>query len=358
MNKKLFYILPLTCMLIGSLYYAVLLSGMYVSTTKFAVRGGEKLIGGDFLSLLGGLSSSTSSDSYIITEYIQSIDMLKSVDDKLQLREHYSHSGIDFLSRLDSSATLEDYIDYWESIVRVSYDSTTGILTVETRAYTPEVAQSMGVEIIVKSEELMNRMNDRVQMDTVHQAGKEIKLAEKRYAEARRALNTFRSLSSDIDPTATVETRFRIIAELESRISSLMTELKTQKQFMKEDSIAVRVMQGNLEELQSQLAVERMRLTGKTGPKTLVLLDQYETLSIENEFARNYYLSALGAMEAARVQAEAKSVYLEAFQHPTLPSETTYPDRLLSVLLVIVVVGMGYALLLLVIAAVKEHIGV
>lgn len=358
MIKKIGHIAAAALIVLGVAYYLFFMTGMYVSTAKFAVRGGRTAVGGDIMSLLGGMGSSTSRDSYIVAEYIKSLDMLETVNDKLGLHAHYTSKKIDVLSRLKKDATLDEYLKFWRSVVQVSFDSTTGILSVEVKAYTPQMAHNIATEILSQSEALMNRMNDRVQSDTMRQATREMERAEARYAKARKALTTFRATNSELDPTASAENQFRIIAQLEGKISNLMVELQTHKQFMKTDSVQIRMLQGNLAELRQQLAFEKNKLTGNAGPETLGLMDEFESLRIENDFARNYYLSCLTAVETARVQSESKSVYLEAFQVPSTLDEAIYPNRPLSALLVVVVVGMGYALLLLVVAAVKEHIGV
>lgn len=341
----------------GVFYYGVYLSSMYVSTAKFAVRGGISSGGGDIMSLLGGLKAS-SSEAYIVAEYIQSLDMLKRLDDKLDLKDHYSQDSIDYFSRLKVDATLDDIVDYWSSIATVSFDNTTGILTVTVKAYTPEMAQAIVTEVLNQSEELMNRMNDRIEEDTIKLAREEMGLAEARYSAAKKALNEFQLANTDINPEASARNRFALLAELEKSISSQMMKMEMQSQFMNADSIQMRIMQGNLDEMQHQLAEEKRKLLGEKGPELLEELNIYESLSIETEFARNYYVTTLKALEVARVQSESKTIYLEAFQQPTLPEKAAYPDRGPAVLLVIVIVGMGYALLLLVIAAVKEHIGV
>jgi capsular polysaccharide transport system permease protein len=344
-------------MVAGVFYYGVYLSSMYVSTAKFAVRGGKSSGGGDIMSLLGGLKAS-SSEAYIVAEYIQSLDMLKRLNSKLDLRDHYSQSGIDYFSRLKDDATLDDILEYWPSVAQVSFDNTTGILTVTVKAYTPEMAQAIVTEVLNQSEELMNRMNDRVEEDTIKLAREEMGLAEARYSAAKKALNEFQLASSDINPEVSTRNRFSVLVELEKSISSHMMKMQMQSQFLNKDSVQMRIQQANLDELQRQLATEKQRLLTDQGPEMLKELNTYESLSIEAEFARNYYIATLKALEVARVQSEGKTIYLEAFQQPTLPEKAAYPDRGPAVLLVIVVVGMGYALLLLVIAAVKEHIGV
>lgn len=344
-------------MLLPTIHYGFLATDMYVSTAKFAVRGSEKMAGG-LSSLLGNLGGSAMTDSYIVAEYIESQDMLEVIKEHLDWVGHYSRAGADWVSRLRDKATLEEQLLYWQSVSRVSFDNQTGVLTVEVRAYTPEMAQAVGQAILKGSEELMNRMNERVQADTVAQARKEVELAEVRYGRARNALNSFRTSTSELNPHATAASRVKIVSELEGRISLLQVELNTKEQFLKEDSFTIRALRESLEELQAQLELEKKLLTGDRDPELLKVLERYEALSLENEFARKYYVTALASLEAARVQSERKSIYLEAFQAPTLPDEAVYPQRGRAILLSIVVVGMGFALIMLIIAAVKEHIGV
>lgn len=359
MPKKriLQYLVLAVLILLPTIYYSFLATDMYVSTAKFAVRGHQGASMSGLMEFLGGTSGGNASDSYIVADYIQSESMLERVNVTLDLKEHYSQDSADFHSRLNKDATREQYLSYWNQVVRVSYDSMTSVLTLEVRAYTPEMAQAIGREVIAGSESLMNHMNQRAQKDTLKLVQKELELAEKRYATANRALNEFRERNNNLDPTSTANTRIGIIAGLEASISKLSVELHTQRQFMNENSFAVQSLKKSLAEQQAQLEYEKSRVTGENDPEFLSLLTEYEGLELENEFAKSYYLSALSSAEKARLDIESKSVYLEPFQAPTLPDEPMYPERLPSIALAFVVVIMGYALILMIIASIREHIG-
>lgn len=362
MNRRNFNIIKLVCLIVclalPTIYYTAVATDKYVSTAKFSVRGNKVVALDGILSLLGGAASGSSIDSHLVVSYIESLDMLTILDKKLDLRSHYSDERWDFVSRLPKNASNEQFLGYWHNILHVSYDIQTSVIMVDAFAYTPEMAQQIAVAVLEASEEYMNKVNDRIEADTIRQAHMELESAEKRYAESRKALNSFRASSSEIDPSTTAAARISIIAGLESRISSLTVELNTKLQFLSSGSFQIRSLRRSIAELQDQLEQEKKKLTGNSGPEMLNLIERYEELSLEHEFARNLYISTLGAMEAARVKGESKTIYLEAFQSPALPDQAVYPERLLSVGLSIIVVCMGYALVLFIIAAVKEHIGV
>jgi capsular polysaccharide transport system permease protein len=358
LKKRASLVLLFLAALLPAYYYLFVASDMYVSYAKFAIRGQKSVDFGGLISLLGGGATNVESDSYIVVEYIGSMDMLKRVEEKLNWVEHYSQDSADFFSRLSGDASLEQRLEYWNSITVASYDSQTNILTVEVRAFDPAMAQAVVQVILEGSEDLMNTMNDRIKADTILLARKEVEAAEIRYAAAKKALNALRAVSAEIDPKATASSRLGIIAGLEAQLSKLNVELHTRQEFMTSTSFPIRTLVKSIGELEAQLDLEKAKLTGDSGPEMLALLEKYEALSIENEFARNLYTSSLSALEAAKVQSEGKSIYLEAFESPLLPDQAMYPKRISFALLSIVVVIMGYALILFTIAAVKEHIGV
>ncbi|MBG0791250.1 MAG: hypothetical protein H0S80_12225 [Desulfovibrionaceae bacterium] len=355
--KKKVQILILSLSLLPVVYFLFIASDMYVSTVKFAVRGQKDMSLGGLASILGAGGSNTP-DCYLVQEYIQSFDMYKAIDAKLDLKSHYSSDSVDSISRMATNASSERQLAYWLSVAQADFDSQTSILTVDVRAFSPEMAKAITEEVLSKSEDLMNHLNDRVREDSLKLALNEVKLAEKRYSASKTQLSAFRSRNLELDPSATAHSRIGIIASLESQISMLSVDLETKEQFMSTHSFEVSSLKENIAKLSSQLTKERERLTGSSNPIMLSQLEEYEALLLENEFARNYYTSALNALESARIMSESKTVYLEAIQNPQLPDEALYPERISFSILSVVVVALGYALILFIIAAVKEHIGV
>ena len=65
----------------------------------------------------------------------------------------------------------------------------------------------------------------------------------------------------------------------------------------------------------------------------------------------------MASLEAARVQAEAKQLYVESFAKPTLPDESLYPRPFLFTLVFFLTLVTLTGLVSLVIAAIREHAG-
>ncbi len=341
-----------------TVYYGFLATGMYVSESRFAIKGQQALSTDNILSLLGGTTSDAGADRAIVSEYIMSPDMIFSLDKLLDLRTHFSTSKADYFSRLPHDATLDEFIKYWKSIVTVKLDSASGILTLHTKAFTSELAHAMNSEILRLSEKLINDMNNRALTDSLAQTRHEVKLAENRLAKARQSLSSYRNQYQEIDPAATASSRVSLVSQLEAQLSAARVELETIRKFMSEDSHQVQALKGKMSGLEKQIDFEKNRIASSNNPELIHLLERFEELTMEHEFAQQMYVSAITSLEAVRVKMDNKSSYIEAFQRPTVPDEPTHPKRAKAIIISIVFILLSYGILLLLIAAVRDHMGV
>jgi capsular polysaccharide transport system permease protein len=283
--------------------------------------------------------------------------MLQSLEKQLDLRNHYQNVDADFISRLSQNASSEDLLDYYHEVVTVSFDTTSGILTVKVRAYTPEMAKKLAQAILGESEQLVNRMRDRARQDNLVTARNELAVAEQRIASAREALKQMRRSTELLSPEATAGAVQNLVSGLEAEVAKVRTQLAEARSYMREDSAQVVALKARLSALNDQVAAEKARLTGSDKRGLNEVLSDFERLTLEHEFAQKQYASALGSLEAARIRAESKSIYLAAFANPTLPEESLYPRRLLYTGLAFAFFSLLYGITSLVIAAIREHAG-
>lgn len=349
------------------LYTAFWASPMYVSNSMFAIRSmdsGGYGGGADLVSqfMIGG-SSSTLGDSYLISNYVQSWDIFSKIDQELNLKNHYSDSGKDIVSRLNRDSTQVRILDYWRWAVGLTFDPDTGIIKCRVKAYSPEMAWRINQAVIEHSEALINEINRRGREDSLALAKAEVKLAEDRLSKAHAAVRTMREQTTILSPQSESETLHGVISTLEGQAARLAAELREAEAYMRSDSPTVQTLKRRLEGLNSQLGAERGKLSGLslTGNQTMSylsgVLSQFEDLQMEEEFARQHYSSAMTALENARIRNESKSRYLVAFEPPRLPDESRYPLIFRSVVITFFGAALVFGLLSLVVAAIREHAG-
>jgi capsular polysaccharide transport system permease protein len=343
--------------LLALVYYAFLATDMYVSEARFSIRGAEGGSGPEWLALFGHAGGSTTTDAYVVEEYIQSQDMLTVLDQNLSLRAHYQNRAADFISRLENEATSEEFLDYFRRVVQVGYDSASSIFTLKTRAYSPKMARDLGQAILAQSEQLVNQLAERSLQDSLALARSELAVAEERVTRARESMKRFRNQKELLNPEAVAGSMLALVAELEGEAAKTRTELAEARTYMREDSARITALKARLTALEGQIGAEKSRLTGNKGKVLNEVVTDYERLQVEHEFAEKQYFSALASLEAARVRAESKSRYLVAFAEPTLPDESLYPRRIRSTGIFFAATTLLFGIASLMVAAIREHTG-
>ena len=355
--------LLLTCVflptLVVFLYLALFASPMYLAETKFAIRSQNQQQSMDMLSTFFRSSSSTLNDSYILQNYILSPDMISKVDANLHIREHYSDRKHDIWYRLTANPTQDELLRYWSWAVTPSFDPDTSIMSVQVKAFTPQMAQNLCQAILDASEELVNAMNNRARTDAISLAQAEVTRAEERIRAANEAMRLYRERTVILDPQAVASGLYGLVNQLEGEITSTTAELAEASTYMRADSPRVVLLRNRIEVLQKQLQAEKARLASQMqGDKPLsALVSEFQSLTLEEEFAQKQLTSAMTSLETARVQAESKTLYVESFQKPIVPDESLYPRPVVFSLVFMLAAAVLLGLVSLIIAAIREHAG-
>ena len=255
--------------------------------------------------------------------------------------------------------TQDEQLRYWKWAVIPALDQDTGIITLETKAYSPEMAQKIAAAVLARSEALVNTMNLRAREDAVSLAQSEVQRAEARVRKAQEAMRNFRDAHTLLDPRVTAAGLQGVVTELEGEAVKLRAQLAEAQSFMRSSAPATKALQTRLKAVESQLDQEKQRLAGLRSQEGNLnaVVGEYEDLTIEAEFAQKQLVTAMSALESARVHEVAKSRYVVAFQQPTLPDESLYPRPFLFTAYVFVGALLLLGLGSLITASIREHAG-
>ena len=361
--KLSFAVLVLLPTALVGLFYAFVASDQYATESAFAVRGNSSSSAStDFGSLFGvgsGVGTPESADSYIVQQYVHSREMVERLIADANFLEIYSRPSVDPYYRLDPEATIEDVVDYWKMMSSVLYDAETGIITLLVRAFRPQDAAAVTGIVLDRSEALVNELSLRAREDSVRTAESEVRIAEERFAVARTALAEYRGDEQELDPTATALSKQEVVGSLEAQLAQLESMLTSLRATMSEDAPRVVYVRNQIEALRAQVAAERFRVaqaeTGDERPVLTERLSRYEELLAEREFAEKSYLSRLATLEAARVEALKQQRYLAVFVRGAAPEEADYPEGLRWTLIVFGALLLGWGVLALVSAAIRDR---
>lgn len=346
--------------LLAIIYFGFIASDIYVSEARFAIKSAKGGSGGSGLEALVNtpIVSMGGKDVMVVTDYAESQDMMLKIQDQVDIRSHFSDPSIDILSRMSFDATHEEMLEKFRDHVRMMSDSQSDVITLTTRAYTPEKSQQIAQLVIELSEQLVNTMSTRMEEDALATARNEVARAEEKIKAASASVSSFRRSSSSLNPAAESSALLGIVSGLETRLIEARALLSEKLAFMRETSPDIISLKNKIDAISRQMALERGRLAGDESELEMGgLIEVYQPLILDQELARQQYASALNSLELARIEAQRKKQYLVTFIQPSLPDEAVEPHRINRILTVMIFSFLAYLLGGLMWSALKDHIG-
>ena len=334
----------------------------YASTFGFAVRSEEI---DSAKSILGGLANlsgnSSSSDTDILFEFIQSRAMVEKVNARLDLRKIYSRPDFDPLFAFVPTDSIEDLVDYWHRMVRISYANSSGLLEVRVNAFAPEDAYVIAQTIVDESTLMINELSAIARKDATRYAREDMDQAVERLKTAREALTRFRSQTRIVDPSADIQGQMGLLNSLEAQLAEAIISLNLLLETSRDTDPRVEQARRRISVIQSLIEKERQkfgmggtsRVNGDKDYSTLV--GEFERLMVDLEYAQKSYLAAQAVLDSAVAEAQRQSRYLATYAKPALPETAQYPQRAILSALAFVVALLSWAIGVLVYYSLRDR---
>ena len=307
----------------------------YISTTGFTVRSQEGSSSTEILAPLAQFTGgTTASDSDILYEFIQSQEMVEAVNAKIDLRAHYSQPwSDDWAFALWPDASIEELVWYWHRIIGISYDSGTGLIEVTALAFDPETAQAVAGEILRESQDRINDLNNQAREDALRYARDDLDEAVAELKAAREALTRFRTRTRIVDPETDIQVRTGVMQNLQDQLAKALVEMDLLRVTSAENDPRLTKAQQRIDVISERILKERETFagentdTGAVGEDYPTLIAEFESLTVDREYAEQVYTTALTALSAARNDAARQSRYLATYIAPTQAQSSEYPRR-------------------------------
>ena len=342
--------------LVTATYYIAFASYQYVSEVRFVVRGPSNGTPSVLSSLLTSGGGRADEDTYAVQDYIMSRDALSALVDDADIKAIYNRPEADPLSRfpiLTGFSTFEHLYEYYIKHVEADLDSITGVSSLKVRAFRPEDAHRVAVALMLGGERLVNRMNDRLRENTLHDARNEIVLAEKRVEDMARQIADFRNRVALLDPDKQAGPMLQAIMDKETTLSRVRLQI-AQISSSAPRSPLLPDYRERATVLEQQIAEARSKITG--DDQSLVpRIKEFDALSLRRDFADRQLVSATTSLESARLQAERQQVYLDMIVQPNTPDYPAYPKRVASIAIVFLSALGLYVMGALLISGAREH---
>lgn len=310
------------------LYWGVIASDRYVSEANVVLESPQiTLPSMDVASLFGG--SSGGGDMLLLRDYLLSVDMLKTIDELVGFRKHYSGSGADFISSLPSGdVPMEGLHEYYLKRVSVELDEYANVLRIKVEAFSPEVAHKIASLLLDEGEKYMNLLGKRLAEEQVSFLEKQVGALGENFTQASNLLIEYQNRKGLISPTGTVASLSAVVASLEGKLSNLQAERAVLKSYQSSSSPSMVRVENEINAVRNQISMQQSRMAQQSGNALNTVSAEYQTLELKVQFALESYSGALAALEGTRIEAARKLKQVSVLQTPTYPEYPLEPQRL------------------------------
>jgi len=312
----------------------------YASHLAFSVRSEEQSAAVELLGGITDLSGSASSDTDILYSFLNSQELVATVNERVDLAAIWSRVSTrqDPVFAYDPDGTIEDLLAHWERKISIIYDSGTRLMEMRVLAFDPTEARAVAQAVLDESTAMINELSAIAREDSIKYSRDDLQAALERLKQARLALTQFRNRTQIVDPTIDTQNQMGVLVTLQQQLADALIELDLLTQTAQGNDPRAAQAARLVEVIEARIEAERRKLgLGSRSEGGVVFADlvgEYESLIVDREFAEIAYTTALAAYDAAVAEAGRQSRYLAAHVRPTLAQKPEYPERTKIVLLI------------------------
>lgn len=359
--KKIFHWISRVVLAVSLLciIYWTFSSDRYVSEATILIQNTDQLAAPslDVTTLLSGMSGHNRSDQLLLSEYLLSVDMLKKLDQALNLRAHYSDRRWDFASRMWlGKYYLEWFYQYYLSRVVVTYDEFSGVLRIKAQAYDPITAYNITQLLVKDGEHFMNEMSHALARVQVEFLDKQVDQAQDQVLQASKNLLNFQNQKGLLSPKATVETINSIISKLKEQSIELKTQLASLPYNLDYNHPTKHSLEKAISAIEHQIEQENKKLASTNEKSLNLLMEEEQLLQLELNFKQDIYKTSLIALEKGKMDVARALKHVSILQQPILPEYSCQPQRIYGIIATLLISILVLSILTLLKLIILDHV--
>ncbi len=340
-------------------YFYVIATPIYSVRSEFVIQqAGPASSGGSLGGLFSGTAFATSQDSIAVQGYLQSREAMARLDQDGGFRRHFQDTRIDPLQRLAPDATLEAAYKVYRKYLKISFDTTEGVIRMDVMAADPQVAAEWSRQLIKYAEGQVDHLTQRLREDQMRDAQAGYDAAQEALMTAQRRLiglqEKFKIISSETEVGLIVGQ----ISGLENQITQERLSLAQMEANPEPNQARMEPIKRRIATLEDQVATLRARLTENTAGASSLAEIQGELLIAQSDVQTRQMLlaQALQSMETARIEANRQVRYLSLSVSPIPPDEPSYPRAFENTLVTMLILLGIYLMVSMTAAILREQV--
>lgn len=355
--RPLFLCVVVIPTVLSILYFGIFASNVYISESQFVVRSPDKQATTGLGMLLKTTGFGSSGDEiYAAQDFMLSRDALAALNRGNAFVRAYTAPTVSVFDRFGSFGTgysFEDLYKYYKKKVDIRQDSTSSIVTLNVRAFTPRDAARFNERLLEMAEATVNKLNERGRQDLIRFAQREVDEAKAKSRAAAQALSVYRNQAGVVDPEKQATVQLQMVSKIQDELIATRTQLRELRAYTPQNpqieilDVRAKGLAREIDEQLGLIAGDRKSLSSRAA--------QYQRLSLESQFADKQLASTMASLEEARNEARRKQAYVERIVSPNTPDEALEPRRLRGVLSTLILGLAAWAIISMLLAGMLEH---
>ncbi len=355
MTKMLFLFVFIVPVAVVSFYYYMFASDRYESLASVYITEEASQSSPFDLTLLGITNTGSARDILVLKSFISSPQMLALLDKDLNLREHFTNSKIDFVSKLADDASKEEFLEYYLTRITITFDDEAQLLSLSSQTFDREFSKKILTSILKHSQIFIDTLNENISSSQLKFFEAEVKKSEDALTAEKNKLRAFQNKYKILSTSIATQTIVTTISTLENQLAAKKSELTSRLSVLSEQAPAIRRLRSDIAGLKQQLTVENARLTSGSGGSLSELDAQFQDIKLLIEYKTLRYKANLDAFEKAKVEAARRLRFLTVVAPPTLADEALYPNRPYIIITTSIIALFFYFILSIMVATIREH---
>ncbi|MFN0114350.1 MAG: capsule biosynthesis protein [Paracoccaceae bacterium] len=345
--------------ILTGIYFYRYATPLFATKSAFVIQLNEATgSGGGIGALFRGTQFATTQDAITVQSYLQSRDAMLRLDAALGFKTHFGQPSIDPIQRLSPDATNEAAYRLYQRNVKIGYDPTEGIITLEVIAADPLTSQKFAEALIGYAEEQVDQLSRRLREDQMKDARDSFADAEGKVGAAQKTVIDLQEKLGVLDPKTESTVIMNQVSTFEVELRKKKLELDQLLDNPEPNQARVDGAKGDISRLEALIAELRRSLTedSATGASLASVSGQLRIAEADLETRQLMLGQAMQQLEAARIEANRQVRYLSVGVSPVAPDEPTYPRAFENTLLAFLVFGGIYLMLSLTAAILREQV--
>ncbi len=286
-----------------------------------------------------GVTTIAESETYAISAYLTSRDVVDRLVKSNGLREILSRAEGDFVYRYptfwlpDNNELLYQRFKW---AVSADVDDSTLISKIEVNAFRAEDAQALATALLKYAEELVNKMNQRSYEDGLAVANRFVAEAQKDVDAVEAELKTYRSTTSSIDPNLVALSKLQVIGTLSTQLAQIEATI-AQLKVITPTSPNLAALRAQAEAYRAEIDKRKHEIAGPAGSEA-DKLETYDELTTRAGLAATSLAAAIAERDQARETAMRQHLFIQVIARPNLALDyARYPRRVLDLLVLLAI---------------------